>query len=386
LRDEEPKNRMEPASTLLEFSLRLQAYLQAPALWQTLLRDEVFNEFALNLFHLQLEENSAYRQFVEGAGASVTRIDHWTRIPAAPTSGFKEFDFSCLALGERKRVFYSSGTTSQTPSRHFHNELSFRVYEDSLYAWFDAQVLKHMGPGGPGACLVLTPASAEAPTSSLIHMFDVIQRRLRCPFTRFTARVNPDASWQVEPEATVEALREIVTAGQPALVLGTAFSFVHLLDYLGERKLRIQLPPDSVVMETGGYKGRSRTVPKPELHAQIKRCLGIHSTGLVSEYGMSELSSQAYERAGESAFSKLPASRGGFRFPPWARMQVISSETGKEQKPGEPGLIRVYDLANTFSVMAVQTEDLAVSRGGGFELIGRASGVESRGCSLMQAV
>jgi len=129
-------------------------------------------------------------------------------------------------------------------------------------------------------------------------------------------------------------------------------------------------------METGGYKGRSRELPKTELHTLITSRLGLPPTAIVCEYGMSELSSQAYSLF--TLHSSLP-----FRFPPWARALVTSPETGREVADGETGLLRIFDLANVRSVMAVQTEDLAVRRGDGFELLGRATQAEARGCSLL---
>jgi hypothetical protein len=131
------------------------------------------------------------------------------------------------------------------------------------------------------------------------------------------------------------------------------------------------------VFETGGYKGRSREIEKSELHRLIARRCGVPASRIVSEYGMSELSSQAYDW-------RIGASRERvFHFPPWARAEVISPETGERVGEGEMGLLRVFDLANVCSVMAIQTEDLAVRRGEGFVLVGRAAQSEPRGCSLM---
>jgi hypothetical protein len=146
-------------------------------------------------------------------------------------------------------------------------------------------------------------------------------------------------------------------------------------------------------METGGYKNRSRSLPKMELHALITERLGVPPENIVCEYGMSELSSQAYtvtsdewQVTGEAASScHLSPVTCHFRFPPWARVQLISPETGHEVADGETGLIRIFDLANVFSVIAVQTEDLGIRRGDGFEVIGRAQMAEPRGCSLMSA-
>jgi hypothetical protein len=203
-----------------------------------------------------------------------------------------------------------------------------------------------------------------------------------------------DGLWTLDFEATLAALDDNskLKTQNSKLILGTAFSFVHLLDFLVENNLRFRLPPDSRVMETGGYKNHSRAMPKDKLHALITERLGIPQSHIICEYGMSELSSQAYDhvtrdtwqvtRNGSTSCHLLPVTRH-FLFPPWARVQIISPETGCEAADGETGLIRVFDLANVFSVMAIQTEDLGVRHGDGFELLGRAQFAEHRGCSLM---
>src|SRR5438309_1973682 len=113
----------------------------------------------------------------------------------------------------------------------------------------------------------------------------------------------------------------------------------------------------SRVMETGGYKGRSRELPKMELHRLISGGLGISPESIVCEYGMSELSSQAYDH-----IAGLAGVERSFQFPPWVRVTMVSPETAQEVGVGETGLIRVVDLANVASVIAVQTEDLAIRR------------------------
>jgi hypothetical protein len=139
-------------------------------------------------------------------------------------------------------------------------------------------------------------------------------------------------------------------------------------------------------METGGYKGRSRALPKPELHRLISTYLGVPGSNVVCEYGMSELSSQAYDTVDKPSIEGgLQVEERAFKFPPWARFQVISPETGRPVSDGETGLIRITDLANVYSVMAIQTEDLGQREGAGFRLIGRSEHAETRGCSLMPA-
>jgi len=385
----------------------------------------IFDSLALELFALQFEHNLAYRKICDARRASPQTIEHWTQIPPVLTAAFKELELSCLPVQERTYSFHSSGTTQQRPSRHFHNAESLAVYEASLWAWFVAQVFPlrpsqttnhcnglataegrarlsqragprygmHSGALRTGApyppplksdigplpingwqLAILTPSPAHAPHSSLVHMFETIRRALGANESAFLARFDGDGGWILDLECTTAALKRFTEKKQLVLLLGTAFSFMHLLDYLAAQNLRFQLPPGSRVVETGGYKGRSRAVPKSELHALITSRLSIAPEQIISEYGMSELSSQAYARASHSSH---------FLFPPWARAQIISPETGREVGEGEIGLIRVFDLANVYSVMAIQTEDLGIRSAARFELLGRCIQAEPRGCSLM---
>ncbi|HEY1787589.1 MAG TPA: hypothetical protein VGJ73_05510 [Verrucomicrobiae bacterium] len=333
-------------------------------------RESAFNELALDLFGLQFQYNPAYGRIAEAKGLTPDSVRHWANIPFVPAAAFKELELSCIPADERTDVFHSSGTTEQKPSRHFHCRESMAVYEKSLWSGFQENVI---GPLGDYDLLVLTPHLRLAPYSSLVHMFETVQRQLAMPETAFVGELDGDGVWALDFDAALAALR---TANKPKLILGTAFSFVHLLDFLAEHNMRLQLPDGSRVMETGGYKNRSRTMPRAELHSLITEFLGIPRERIICEYGMSELSSQAYDSANRGRY---------FQFPPWARVQIVSPESGCEVSEGETGLVRIFDLANVFSVAAIQTEDLGVRRGDGFELIGRAALTEPRGCSLMTA-
>jgi len=199
--------------------------------------------------------------------------------------------------------------------------------------------------------------------------------------------IDTQGLWKLDMTGTASVIRETISAARPLALLGTAFSFVHLLDNLVKSGIRWELPAGSRVLETGGYKGHSRSLPKEELHALIRGHLGIPETHIICEYGMSELSSQAYDKIAGRDDADANASAGLhsalLHFPPWARAQIISPETGREVADGETGLIRIFDLANVHSAMAIQTEDLGVRRGDAFELVGRAAQSEARGCSLM---
>jgi hypothetical protein len=338
--------------------------------------DIEFNGMALMLFTLQFDHNHTYRKLCEARKITPQSVSHWTQIPAVPTSAFKELEISCLRPDQRAQVFYSSGTTAQKPSRHFQNAESLAVYEASLLPWFQF----HVAPTKNLA--ILTPPPSQARNSSLVHMFETIRRNFAAPEKSFLGALDCEGAWTLHFDSTVETLESACRSGERVVVLGTAFSFVHLLDWLAEKNLRFKLPSGSQVMETGGYKNRSRFLPKDELHALITERLGVPPPHILCEYGMSELSSQAYQgwRVGGRGERASP-----FHFPPWARAQVVSPETGAEVAEGETGLLRIFDLANVFSALAIQTEDLAVRRRDGFELLGRAELAEPRGCSLMTA-
>ena len=388
---------------LSSFAARLRELISTP---HSALRTPHFSALALELFALQFQHNSAYRKICEARRLTPQVVGHWTQIPAVPAAAFKELELTSLAPDERTAVFHSSGTTGQKPSRHFHNAESLAVYAASLWTWFAANAatgtpstvsasptsdLKLADPeiGVPSVLpfqlIVLTPPPAQVPHSSLVHMFETVRRKLGAAEPAFLGALAADGAWTIDFDATLALLGNDSKSEipNPKLILGTAFSFVHLLDYLAERDLRFMLPAGSLALETGGYKNRSRVLPKEELHTLITERLGVPRENLLCEYGMSELSSQAYDSEIHPPSSILHPRV--FNFPPWARVQIISPETGREVAEGETGLIRIFDLANVFSVAAIQTEDLGIRCGDGFELLGRAQLAEPRGCSLMTA-
>jgi len=340
-----------------------------------------FEDQAWRLCRLQAESNPVYRA---AALPWPSQNGDWRGIPSVPASAFKEWDVTSLAPMDRARVFCSSGTTGQTPGRHHHSPESLAVYEESLWAWFRPHLLPESLPA-PTCWLCLTPPADQAPQSSLAHMMETAARRWRhgggAPAGPMSlGQVDADGTWQVPGGPVVEALTAATDAGSPVLLMGTAFNFVHLLDRMIADGVRMVLPAGSRVMETGGYKGRSRSMSRGQLHDVITGRLGIAPEFIVSEYGMSELSSQAYD-----GVAGCPAAARIFQLPPWARALVVSPETGREVPERGTGLLRLLDLANVWSVAAVQTADLAVRRGGGFELLGRAPAAEARGCSLRSA-
>jgi hypothetical protein len=375
-------------TTLSAFSARLRERIR------TGMREGDFESLALELFALQFENNHAYRTFCERMNRTPENTHDWREIPAVPAAAFKELQMTSLKREEQTAVFYSSGTTAERRSRHFHSAESLSLYEDSLLAWFKPNVTAK-----PTSIICLIPPPLEAPNSSLAHMFQTVRNRLGAEDSIFLGVVSPDGGWSLDLDRSVAAMEKMSTGNQPALIMGTAFAFVHLLDHVARQNCHFTLTKGSLALETGGYKGRSRSLPKAQLHSLISDYLGIEAPQIVCEYGMSELGSQAYssvavgsrrrEEADRVSESIVPSAASHrplpepFQFPPWARARIISPETGAELEEGGTGLIEVFDLANVYSVMAIKTEDLGINRGGGFELVGRADIAEPRGCSLM---
>src|SRR6267378_5162633 len=157
---------------------------------------ERFRDLSLELFGLQFAHNAAYRKFCEARGATPGTVEDWKRIPAIPTSAFKDLELTSLAKGDRTAVFCSSGTTEQRPSRNFHNAQSLAVYEASLLPWFARHALADRISAGGGfeelekiRVVSLTPAANEAPHSSLVHMFETIRREHGVPDSVFLGNV-----------------------------------------------------------------------------------------------------------------------------------------------------------------------------------------------------
>lgn len=353
--------------------------------------DSFFNRLAIDLFDLQFRNNPAYRLFCQSRRINPSRIEQWRQIPALPASAFKELEASCLSPAQRIAVFHSSGTTEQRPSRHFHSASSLALYEASLLKWFWAgtSLLEHAASQAARqqqmgnrerVFLALTPPAREAPHSSLVHMFHILISRSGSPESLFAGAVGANGSWILDLNRIWRFLDQMEAERRPAILLGTASLWLRLLEGLEEAGKNYHLAAGSFALETGGFKGQLRRLPRQTLYQMIEQRLRIPASEIVSEYGMSELSSQAYDWP--NGMERLEDRV--FRFPPWVKVEIINPENEAAcAEPGQAGLIRVYDLANLWSVMAIQTEDLGEIRPGGFTLKGRNMNAEPRGCSLM---
>jgi hypothetical protein len=326
--------------------------------------DARFEALALDLFRYQHAHNAAYRRICAAFEVDPARVRRWQDIPAVPTGAFKEARLACFPPERTVREFRSSGTTTSRPGVLGLDTLA--LYEASLLATFRAWICPDVARI---RFLVLAPPAREAPHSSLSYMFDHAVAKLG---TKESAFYVGTQSFDRE-----RACADLAGARERVAVVGTAFAFVHLLDALAATGRRVALPAGSRAMETGGFKGRSRSLSRAELHGAIAEGLGLPPARIVNQYGMCELASQFYEASlvsGEPSTVK--------RVPPWVRTRVVDPETLADAPFGARGMLLHYDLANTGSVLAVQTSDEGRLAAGGFEVFGRLAGAEARGCSI----
>ncbi len=335
--------------------------------------DELFNDLALRTFRYQWAQNEPYRRFCERRAASPESVAAWGAIPSVPTAAFKHLPLTTFAPEQAQTVYYTSGTTEGAERRGAHYIRDISLYEASLRPSLAA----HLFPDDLRMPIyVLFWESARLPTSSLAHMIADAVARHGSPESRYVLDERG-----VDNLALAAALDAAVVAGQPICLMGVMYSFVLFLDWCAEHGRRWQLPPGSRLMDTGGTKGRVREIARDELYALYTAVLGLPSTFCINEYGMTELGSQFYDGSLRSAYLRQWQPRHKV-VPPWVRTQIVDPATLAPVPPGQIGLLRHYDLANLHTVLAIQTEDLGVAVGEGFEVLGRASGAELRGCSL----
>ena len=307
-----------------------------------------FELLALTVYRFQATWNLPYARWCATRPPART----WQEIPAVPQSAFKRFVLS-VAPEKVTTTFRTSGTTGEGHGVHPFIDVRLCA-EAERRAW---QMLAL-----PRASLfVLTPSPADAPHSSLAHMMGVVAGS--------SGRFFVAADGRLEVGALGSALEEAIATGEPVGLLGTALSFLNLFGRIRARGL--QLPPGSYAMETGGYKGSGREITKHDLYDMFGAFLGLAPQQVLNEYGMTELSSQFFARGLGTPHEA----------PPWLRAVVFDPETGREVADGETGVLRLFDLANLGSCLAIETQDLAIRRGTAFELIGRDPGALPRGCS-----
>ncbi len=322
-----------------------------------------FDDLARAVIAWQYERVAPYRALCDRRDIRPESLEDWRQAPAVPAAAFKTL---ALHAAEPLETFRSSGTTASERSTHHHPfpELYRQTIDDSFpHFCFPAPA--------PLPMLSLVASRELQPESSLSFMIEHVLRRWAAPDS-----VTAVAPRGVEVAKARSWLGAQQRAHRPVLVLTTAFALVELLDALERQGLRFRLPAGSALFETGGFKGRTREVARPELLARAEAILGVPPQAVVREYGMTELTSQFYTRALADGDPEL------FVAPHWTRVRILDPETLAEVPDGTPGLISIFDLANLGSAAYLLTEDLGIARDGGFTLLGRAPGADLRGCSL----
>jgi acyl-CoA synthetase (AMP-forming)/AMP-acid ligase II len=327
-----------------------------------------FSDLALRMLAYQLEYDRPYARYCASLGVSAASLpDSWQAIPAVPAAAFRETTLATFDPAGAALAFQTSGTTGAVAGRHYIETRA--LYDAALLAGFDRFML---ADGARLRYLNIVPNPSEHPESSLGYMMAQVSAR----------RGDGQTGWYVRGETLlVAAFAQDVEAAnadaQACCVATTAFGLLALLDEIDRQNLKLALPPGSRIMETGGFKGRSRIVQRSELYRRAAEAFGLPLGAIVAEYGMTELSSQYYD---------APSSRGEPESrrktaPPWLRTRVVGPD-GKTLPNGTVGALVHVDLANRSSCIAIATEDLGVAFDDGLVLIGRDAGAALRGCSL----
>lgn len=319
------------------------------------INDQTREKVALEVFRYQYERTPVYHAYVDALRIDPVSVDSIDRIPFLPIRFFKTHEVKAGAF-EPELLFESSGTTGSINSRHLVK--SAAIYEESFTRGFDL----FYGPAGNWCVIGLLPSYLERQHSSLVYMVNELIRQSG----------HPDSGFYLNEYDKLSAvLRRLEEQGQKTLLIGVTFG---LLDFAETGKL----PPlkHTIVMETGGMKGRRREMIRQEVHDILSAA--FYTNAIHSEYGMTELLSQAYS-----------SGNGIFQCPPWMQIRLRDeadplSSFGPSTTGPATGAVNVIDLANLHSCSFIATDDAArLHPDGSFEILGRLDNSDIRGCSLM---
>jgi len=351
-----------------------------------------FNDLALRLFECQYRLIKPYGRFCRLKGKTPDTVENWKDIPSVEAEAFKRFFLFAGDRNEIAQTFRSSGTTQPGMSSlaHFSRE-GLQLMDLAV----EVNALEHLFHEGNGdmpsekktpsgiKIFVLSPTPSSAPHLIMVHGMQHLLDRFGGGEGRFYVGARG-----LEVDALLSELTECSEKNIPAALMGSSFGFVHLFDEMEQRKLKLKLPKGSRLMDAGGYKGRSREIARGEFVLWASGMLGLEPERIVNLLGMTEMASQIYDGPW---IPKLKEERGSLPMketPHWVRTQVMNPgrfEDGDLEpvtQENQPGLLRHLDLANLERPMAIQTEDVGIRRGSGFDVLRRVKGAEPRGCSL----
>lgn len=309
-----------------------------------------FRELTLEIFNLQYVQNPVYRRFCDFLKVDPNQVKELIQIPFIPIEFFKSHKVIPTGVPVQK-IFSSSGTTGSSTSKHLVSDLS--IYEKSYLKGFDL----FYGDIKDYAVLALLPSYLEREGSSLVYMTDDLIKKSENPHSGFYLKNLEDLK---------NTLIELEEKEQKILLVGVSFALLELAE-----KYDLSLK-NTIVMETGGMKGRRKEMIREELHKILKKRFGVPA--IHSEYGMTELLSQAYSKG-----------HGLFSCPPWMKIIIRDPEDALEYLPtGKTGGINVIDLANLNSCSFIATQDLGkIHKNHQIEILGRFDNSDIRGCNLM---
>ena len=312
-------------------------------------RDIGFEARALEVFQFQLKNNAVYGAFVKALGTDTSRVTALAQIPFLPVRFFKSLEVKTGEF-EHETVFESSGTTGMISSRHMVKDLS--LYRESFTRGFEL----FYGSASEYCIIGLLPSYLERENSSLVLMADDLIRQSGHPQSGFYLN---------EFDKLAALLRELESREQKTLLIGVSFA---LLDFAEQYPIPLK---HTIIMETGGMKGRRKEMIRQELHAILQQSFSL--SAIHSEYGMTELLSQAYSKG-----------EGIYHCPPWMKILLRDDEDPLRVITSGSGVVNVIDLANIHSCSFIASDDAGkVYSDGSFEILGRVDGSDMRGCSLL---
>jgi hypothetical protein len=344
---------------------------------------ETFEQLALAIAQFQAEHSPGFARLVERHTGSIAGVE---TIPAVPCDAFRLARVAAHPPALDAVRFVTSGTTGSERGYHFMRRTD--TYELASLSFGRAALLAAAHAAARPVVVALAPAPDSHHGSSLafmleqfMHAFDGEPLLGEAAFTpRSRARWLLDAAG-VDLAGFRAAAAFAESAERPVLLLATAFALARLLEQLEPESF--PLPSGSVIMQTGGFKGKTREIEPSELRARLTQTLYVPPERIVGEYGMTELTSQLYEPTlPESRLARQHGNARRYVAPPWLRVSAVDPVTLAPLAPRQIGLARFVDLGNVDSAVCIVTQDLVRCDVSGIELVGRLPAAEARGCSL----
>ncbi|MBN2379902.1 hypothetical protein JXM67_08895 [candidate division WOR-3 bacterium] len=338
--------------------------------------EEKYNELALRLFEYQYNANEPYQKYCIKRDIKPGKIDTWEEIPAVTTSAFKEVTFRTFPEEDTVMLFTSSGTNNpEKRSKVYLNEMGLKLFDLSTQAAIGAGL--YNSPDEKLHALLLGPDPELTPEAAIV-VRGLIQVVAGHHIGKPKFFIKPTG---FDFASLTERLRQAEDSGEPVVMAGATFGYVHFFDYCQSQGISFKLPEGSRSFDGGGNKGRSREIPRDEYCQLGQKILGIPPYLMVNCYGMVEVPLPFMENVFYNHRKGIKEPRYKM-IPHWGKVQVVDPDTLKPLPKGEQGLLLEHCLANIVTVQAIQTEDIGYAIGSGFEITGRVKGSESRGCSI----